>query len=57
MEKGKRDNLTLKTFSSLIDALGYNIVLENRSKNKGLPKRITMDNLGRRRIRKQAVTI
>lgn len=56
IRSGKRDNLTLKTFSSLIDALGYNLVLENRNKKKGLPKRITMGNLGCRRIRKQVVS-
>lgn len=28
LRSGKRDNLTLKTFSSLMDVLGYNLVLE-----------------------------
>lgn len=30
LKSGKRDNLTLKSFSSLIDVLGYDIVLEKR---------------------------
>lgn len=51
IRSGKRDNLTLKTFSSLIDALGYNLILENRNKKKGLPKRIKMSTIGNRKIR------
>lgn len=53
IRSGKRDNLTLKTFTSLIDALGYNLVLENREKTKGLPRRIKMNSVGNRRIRKK----
>ncbi len=53
IRSGKRDNLTLKTFANLIDALGYNLVLENRNQKKGLPKRIKMGNVGCRKIRKQ----
>ena len=52
IRSGKRDNLTLKTFASLIDALGYNLVLENRNQKKGLPKRIKMGHVGGRRIKK-----
>ena len=53
IRSGKRDNITLKTFASLIDALGYNLVLENRNRNKGLPKRVKMGSFGTKRIRKQ----
>ncbi len=52
IRSGKRDNLTLKTFSSLIDALGYNLVLEKRQKTKGRPRRFKMNRIGGRRIKK-----
>ena len=43
VRSGRKDNLNLKTFSSLIDALGYDIVLEKRKEKKvSLPKRIKM---------------
>jgi hypothetical protein len=43
IRSGKKDNLNLKTFSSLIDALGYDIVLEKRKEKKAaLPRRIKM---------------
>lgn len=53
IRSGKRDNLTLKTFTSLMDVLGYNLILENRNPKKELPKRIKMSSIGNRRIRKQ----
>ena len=42
LRSGKKDNLTLKNFSSLTDVLGYDIVLEQREKKnkKEFPKRI-----------------
>lgn len=52
IRSGKRDNLTLKTFSSLIDALGYNLVLEKRKRTKGLPRRFKMSGMGGRGIKK-----
>lgn len=52
IRSGKRDNLTLKTFSNLIDALGYSLVLETKSKMKSVPKRIKMSRVGSRRIKK-----
>lgn len=45
IRSGKRDNLTLKTFESLIDALGYNLFLERRSR-LGSPRRVRMKGLG-----------
>ena len=51
IRSGKRDNLTLKTFSSLIDALGYNLVLEKRVKSRRLPRRVKMGRMGKRRIK------
>jgi len=32
IRSGKRDNLTLKTFATLMDVLGYTLILENRTK-------------------------
>lgn len=55
IRSGKRDNLTLKTFASLIEALGYNLILEKREKKKGAPKRVKMSGMGSRRIKKNAV--
>lgn len=52
IRSGKRDNITLKTFSSLIDVLGYNFVLEKREKTKGPPRRVKMNRICSRRIRK-----
>lgn len=42
LRSGKKDNLTLKNFSSLTDVLGYDIVLEKREKKnkKEFPKRL-----------------
>jgi len=51
IRSGKRDNLTLKTFTSLINALGYNLVLENRNRKKGFPRRIKMGTVGSRSIK------
>ena len=53
LRSGKRDNLTLKNFSSLMDALGYNLVLEKRIKTKGLPRRLKLNRMGGSRIRKK----
>lgn len=53
LRSGKRDNLTLKTFSSLVDSLGYTIVLEKQSSDQGLPKRVKMKNMGQKRIRRR----
>jgi DNA-binding Xre family transcriptional regulator len=52
LRSGKRDNLTLKTFSNLLDALGYDIVLEKREKKEEFPRRVKMKNIGARRITK-----
>lgn len=32
LRSGKKDNLTFKSFSHIVEALGYNIVLEKRNK-------------------------
>ncbi len=56
IRSGKRDNLTLKTFTSLVDALGYNLILENRTRKRGIPRRIKMNALGNRRIRSPSQT-
>lgn len=56
LRSGKRDNLTLKTFASLIDTLGYDLVLENRRKIKGMPSRIKMNRIGSTKIRSKRST-
>lgn len=51
IRSGKRDNLTLKTFANLMDVLGYNFILENRTKKKGMPRRIKMSSsIGSKKI-------
>ena len=59
LRSGKRDNLTLKTFSNLIDVLGYDIVLERRAKKEELqlPRRVKMKNIGGRRITRTPKTV
>lgn len=49
LRTGKKENLTLKSFSHIIDALGYDIVLEKRARKSHAPKRLRM-----RRARKVA---
>ena len=49
LRSGKRENLTLKNFSNIISALGYDIILEKRKKAKGFPKRVKMQGLGGRK--------
>jgi DNA-binding Xre family transcriptional regulator len=46
LRSGKKDNLTFKNFSNIFDALGYDIVLEKRKKNKKseLSKRMKISN-------------
>lgn len=56
LRSGKRDNLTLKTFVSLIDALGYSLVLESHNKNRCIPKRVKMNSIGTRKIKKKSRT-
>ena len=51
IRSGKKGNINLRTFSSLLDALGYDVVLEKRKKEKKiLPKRINMRQYGSRKI-------
>lgn len=52
LRSGKKDNLTLRNFSSLMDALGYNLVLEKREKVKGLPKKLRLNRMSANRIKK-----
>ena len=35
LRTGKKDNLTLKSFSNIVDALGYDIVLKKRRRKSG----------------------
>ena len=47
LRSGKKDNLTFKSFSHIIDALGYDIVLEKRNKKSHTPKRLRIARIRR----------
>lgn len=38
LRSGKKDNLTFKSFSHIVEALGYDIVLEKRNKRSRTPR-------------------
>jgi DNA-binding Xre family transcriptional regulator len=42
LRSGKKDNLTFKSFSNIVEALGYDIILEKRSKKIQTPNRLKM---------------
>lgn len=42
LRSGKKENLTLKSFSHILDALGYDIVLEKRQRKVHSPTRLRM---------------
>lgn len=49
LRSGKKDNLTFKNFSNLMNALGYDIILEKRAVEKvTMPKQIRMKAPSRR---------
>jgi DNA-binding Xre family transcriptional regulator len=52
LRSGKKDNLTFRSFSHIVDALGYDIVLEKRLKRSPTPKKLKMSPL-RRTTKKQ----
>lgn len=52
LRSGKRDNLTLRSFSSLMDALGYNLILEKRKRLAGLPRRLRLNETKRKTDKK-----
>ena len=39
LRTGKKDNLTFRSFSNIIDALGYDIVLEKRKRQSRAPRK------------------
>lgn len=47
LRSGKKENLTFKSFSHIIDALGYDIVLEKRHRKPNSPKRLRMSRVRR----------
>ena len=55
IRSGKKDNLTLKSFESIISALGYHIVLERSSHNKRPSKKIRMPRLRKRRSKSSKI--
>jgi hypothetical protein len=50
LRSGKRYNITLKTFTVLLDNLGYDIILEKRETTNRLPKRVKMKSTGARNL-------
>lgn len=42
LRTGKKENLTFRSFSNIIDALGYDIVLEKRRKQSMPPSRLKL---------------
>lgn len=40
LRTGKKDNLTFRSFSSLMEALGYDIVLEKKQKKLHMPTKL-----------------
>ena len=42
IRSGKKDNLTFKSFSHIVEALGYDIVLERRQRKSHAPTKLKM---------------
>lgn len=42
LRSGKKDNLTLRSFSNIVNALGYDIVLEKRQRKSVAPNNLKM---------------
>ncbi|MFV0340521.1 MAG: XRE family transcriptional regulator [Parachlamydiaceae bacterium] len=42
LRTGKKDNLTFRSFSNIVDALGYDIILEKRRKQPHLSTKLKM---------------
>lgn len=42
LRSGKKDNLTFRSFSNIVEALGYDIILEKRNKKIKSPNRLKM---------------
>lgn len=42
LRTGKKDNLTFRSFSNIVEALGYDIVLEKRRKKSQAPAKFKM---------------
>lgn len=48
IRSGKKDNLTFKSFSNIIDALGYDIILEKREHRTTKHQKFRMKTFGKR---------
>ncbi len=53
LRSGKKENLTLRSFSSIVDALGYDIVLEKRQKKSFTPNNLRISPVRPRRSKLQ----
>ena len=42
LRSGKKDNLTFRSFSNIVGALGYDVVLEKRRRTSHMPNRLKM---------------
>ncbi len=42
LRTGKKDNLTFRSFSNIVEALGYDIVLEKRQRKSHTPTKLKM---------------
>jgi len=42
LRTGKKDNLTFRSFSNIVEALGYDIVLEKRRRKSHTPAKLKM---------------
>ncbi len=42
LRSGKKENLTFRSFSNIVEALGYNIILEKRRRKSHAPKKLKM---------------
>ena len=42
LRTGKKDNLTFRSFSNIVEALGYDIILEKRSRKTRPPTKLKM---------------
>jgi len=56
LRTGKKDNLTLKSFSNIVEALGYDIVLERKQKKAHAPNKLRMIRKRSRAVKSKLAT-
>lgn len=55
LRTGKKDNLTLRSFSNIMDALGYDIILHKRKRRARAPTKLRMAPFHRSRTSTKAL--